>query len=47
MPFVFLLAFQILAPDYVPNLFHRTLGIIALIGRRFGTSSAGCGSVAS
>ncbi len=36
MPFFFLLLFQILRPDYVPHLFHKTLGIIALIGAAVG-----------
>jgi tight adherence protein B len=36
MPFFFLLVFQILSPDYVPHLFHKTLGIIAVVGAGLG-----------
>ena len=36
MPFFFLLLFQVLQPDYVPKLFHKPLGVIALIGAVIG-----------
>jgi len=36
MPFFFLAVFQVLQPDYVPKLFHNTLGTIALIGAAVG-----------
>ncbi len=36
MPFFFLAAFQVLQPDYVPQLFKETMGIIALVGAGIG-----------
>jgi tight adherence protein B len=36
MPFFFLAAFQVLQPDYVPQLFKETIGIMALAGAGFG-----------
>ena len=36
MPFFFLAVFQVLQPDYVPQLFKDSLGIMALIGAGVG-----------
>ncbi len=36
MPFFFLAAFQVLQPDYVPQLFHDPLGLMALVGSGVG-----------
>ncbi|HEY3834635.1 MAG TPA: type II secretion system F family protein [Acidimicrobiia bacterium] len=36
MPFFFLAAFQVLQPNYVPELFKETIGIVLLIGSGIG-----------